>query len=87
MQYQHIHTHAHTHTHTHTHTWHALRTQTTYNIRTNNELLRLTVTCKTNGNRSDGVPVVIWYKDPLKTVENSCLFCNSQYHMLYIAAA
>ncbi len=29
-----------------------------------------TATCKTNAHRSDGVPVVNWYKKPLKTVKN-----------------
>ncbi len=38
-----------------------------------------TATCKINENRSDGVPEVNWYKEPLKIVEKSHLFCKSQY--------
>jgi WD40 repeat protein len=34
-----------------------------------------TVTCKINGNRSDGVPSAMWYTDPLKTIEIfPCIF-------------
>ena len=38
--------------------------------------VRDTATPKITGNRSDGVPVIIWYEEPL---EIPILFCKSKY--------
>jgi hypothetical protein len=45
-----------------------------------------TVTWKINGNRSDGVPVVNWYKSALENRWNFHLFCKSQYYWSIMSA-